>query len=260
MARPIETLIRDLRLRRGRERRGLALAEGVRLVEEALAAGVTIRGAAVSPHLEASARGGALKAALTHAAVALTQLDDRTLAELAHTEQPQGVIAVIEPPRWNWEHLHAVPEAVVVALDGVQDPGNVGTILRTAHALGAAGMVALKGTAELHNPKVIRGSMGALFRLPAFSATVDEFLGWLADHGVESWVADLSGTPLSKQSIRPSDHPPICLILGNEGAGVSPALAGRARRRIAIPLATGTESLNVAVAAGILLYEVLRER
>jgi TrmH family RNA methyltransferase len=260
MASKLETLIRDLRLRRGRERRGLALAEGVRLVEEALAAGVTIRSAAVSPHLVASPRGGALKAALARKAVPLTELDDRALATLADTEHPQGVIAVIEPPRWGWDQLRPAPAAAVVALDGVQDPGNVGTILRTAHGLGAAGVVALKGTAELHNPKVIRGSMGALFRLPAFSATEDELLKWLADNGVESWVAATDGTPVGALPARPRARQSICLIVGNEGAGVSPALAARAARRVAIPLAAGAESLNVAVAAGILLYEVQRER
>lgn len=256
----LETLIRDLRLRRGRERRGLALAEGVRLVEEALAAGIPIRSAAVSPHLEASARGGALKAALARSAVPLTELGDRALAELADTEHPQGIIAVVEPPRWSWEHLRVGPGTVIAALDGVQDPGNVGTILRTAHGLGAAGVVALKGTAELHNPKVIRGSMGALFRQPAFSASEEQLLEWMTGHGVEAWVAAVDGTPLGELSIGSSARAPICVIVGNEGAGVSPALAERAARRVAIRLAPGTESLNVAVAAGILLYEVLRER
>ena len=260
MAGKLETLIRDLRLRRGRERRGLALAEGVRLVEEAVAAGVAIRSAAVSPHLEGSARGQALKASLAARGVPLTELEDRTLADLADTEHPQGVIAVIEPPVWGWAQLRVVPGDVVVALDAVQDPGNVGTILRTAHGLGAAGVIALKGTAELHNPKVLRGSMGALFRLPAFTATEAELLSWLADRGVQSWVAASDGVPIGERPVRPSPHPPICLVLGNEGAGVSPALADQASMRVAIPLAAGAESLNVAVAAGILLYEVLRER
>jgi RNA methyltransferase, TrmH family len=260
MAGKLETVIRDLQLRRGRERRGLALAEGVRLVEEALAAGVGIRAAAVSPHLEGSRRGTALKEALARARVPLTAMDDRALAALADTDHPQGVIAVIEPPRWGWEHLRGDTGSVVVALDAVQDPGNVGTILRTAHGLGAAGVVALKGTAELHNPKVIRGSMGALFRLPVVSGCEAELLGWAAQHGAQLWVSDAAGTPLGRIALRPAAAPPLCLIVGNEGAGVSQALAARAAQRVAIPLRAGAESLNVAVAAGIILYEVLRER
>jgi TrmH family RNA methyltransferase len=255
MAGSLQTLIRDLRLRRGRERRGLALAEGVRLVEEALAARIRVRGAAAAPALEGTARGRALKEALEHAGVQLVALSDRELAELADTEHPQGVIAVLEPRRWSWADVAVRPGAALLVLDGVQDPGNVGTILRTTLALGGAGVIALKGTAELHNPKVMRGSMGALFRLPAFSAREDELLQWLADEQVELWVADSSGQPIRSLA---ASRPPIALAVGNEGAGVSAELAARAARRVGVPLAPGSESLNVAVAAGILLYEVTR--
>ena len=159
-------MIRDLKRRSGRERRGLALAEGVRLVEEALAAGVPIRGAVVSPALEATRRGEALKGALVAAGVKLETVDDRALGELADTEHPQGVVAVIEPREWFLDDIALEPRSAVLVLDAVQDPGNVGTMLRTALALGAAGVVALPGTADLSNPKVIRGSMGALLPAP----------------------------------------------------------------------------------------------
>lgn len=252
----VETLIRDLRLRRGRERRGLALAEGVRLVEEALAARVAVRHAAVSLALETTARGVALKAALAAAGVPLAPMDDRALAELADTEHPQGVIAVIEPPTWQLEGLTPRAGEVVVVLDGVQDPGNVGAIARTALGLGARGLIALKGTAELTNPKVLRGSMGALFRLPAVSTTDEACLAWAARVGAALWVTDSAGEPPGS----PRLTAPVALVLGNEGAGIRPALERVATRRLAIPLSAGVESLNVAVAAGILLYEVLRDR
>ena len=161
------TTIRDLARRRGRERRGLALAEGVRLVEEALAADVPVRGAAVSPALEATPRGAALKAALAARAVPLLEVSPAELDGLADTEHPQGVVAVVEPRQWSLGDVPSSPGSIVVVLDAVQDPGNVGTVLRTALGLGADGVVALKGTAELTNPKVLRGSMGAAFRLPA---------------------------------------------------------------------------------------------
>jgi RNA methyltransferase, TrmH family len=252
----LQTTIRDLHLRRGRERRGLALAEGVRLLEEALAAGVPVRGAAVSPALEATTRGQALKAALEHAGVRLESVTDQELGALADTETPQGVVAVIEPPKWDWSDLAPSTKAPVLVLAGVQDPGNVGTILRTALGLGAAGVVALKGTAELHNPKVVRGSMGALFRLPAIAADDRALLEWARERGVELWVAEADGAPLASGA-RPSSS--VALVLGNEGAGVPPALAAEARRRVAIRLAPGVESLNVATAAAILLYEVTRD-
>lgn len=253
------TTIRDLHRRRGRERRGLALAEGVRLVEEALAARIPIRGAAVAPGLEGTPRGTALKSALERAGVRVETVSDAELEDLADTDQPQGVVAVIEPRAWRLEDLTPDPGRPVVVLDGVQDPGNVGTILRTTLGLGGAGVVALKGTADLHNAKVVRGSMGALFRLPAVVADVTEYLAWAKASSVETWVTAADGEPLRRPGEARGPRPRVALVLGNEGAGVGAALSAAAQRRVAIPLAPGAESLNVAVAAGILLYEVARD-
>jgi RNA methyltransferase, TrmH family len=251
----LESLIRDLHRRRGRERRGLALAEGVRLVEEALAARVPIRGAAVSPTLEATARGQALLAALAAAGVPLERVDDDALAKLADTEQPQGVVAVVVPPAWSLEQVAPTGADVVVVLDAVQDPGNVGTILRTAHALGAAAVVALPGTAELTSPKTLRAAMGAFFRFPCISTGTEAFLDWASAVGAETWVTDAAGTPIAST---PRSGHPLALVLGNEGAGVGEAVRARAARQVAVPLRPGAESLNVAIAAAILLYEVRR--
>lgn len=256
MAEPVVTMIRDLKRRKGRERRGLAIAEGVRLVEEALEARVPFRAAAVAPALEATSRGQALKVRLGQYGVTVTSLTDRQLADLADTEHPQGVIAVVEPPPWSLEALTPGSNDVVLILDGIQDPGNVGTMLRTAHGLGAAGVVALKGTADLTNPKVLRGSMGSYFRLPAVAADDTELEQWLARHKVALWAATMDGAPL--RTWRPAG--PVALVVGNEGAGIRPELLARAAGRVGIPLRAGAESLNVAVAAGILLFEVLDGR
>jgi len=258
MGSSLQTTIRDLGRRRGRERRGLALAEGVRLLEEALASGIVVRGAAVSPALEGTARGKALKEALAAKGVPLAPVSVAELDELADTKHPQGVVAVIEPKRWTLADVPTGAGAVVLVFDAVQDPGNVGTMLRTALGLGASGAVALSGTAELNNPKVLRGSMGAAFRLPAVAAETGTFLEWTKERAMELWVATAQGEPVRR--VRPrSSRPPIALVLGNEGAGVRSELAEGARHRISIPLASGAESLNVAVAAGILLYEVTRD-
>ena len=257
MTSPLRTMIRDLHRRRGRERRGLALAEGVRLVEEALAAELPLRGAVISPALEATTRGRALKTALEQRAVRIEPVSETELAALADTEHPQGVVAVVEPRRWTLADIAVEPGRPVLALDAVQDPGNVGTILRSALGLGAAGVVALKGTAELTSPKVVRGSMGALFRLPAVAEDSERFLDWTREGGVELWVADADGEPLEPGGARSSAHR-VGLVLGNEGAGVSQALQAAAKRRVAIRLTAGAESLNVAIAAAILLREVAR--
>jgi TrmH family RNA methyltransferase len=258
MSSSLQTLIRDLHRRRGRERRGLALAEGVRLVEEALASGVPIRGAVASPALESTTRGKALKATLLDGGVTVDPMTDPDLEELADTEHPQGIIAVIEPKRWTLSDLRMNPGATILVLDGVQDPGNVGTMLRTALGLGAAGLIALKGTADLSNSKVIRGAMGASFRLPAVTAAPDEFVAWARLQRAQIWVADATGDPGDRRQAQRGDRPAVALVVGNEGAGVGPTVGAASDRRIAIPLARGVESLNVAVAAGILLYEVTR--
>jgi len=140
----------------------------------------------------------------------------------------------------------------VLVLDGVQDPGNVGTMIRTALGLGAAGVVALKGTAELTSPKVLRATMGAIFRLPCVPSDDEAFLPWAAGHRLGLWLAEAGGTPVRQW--RPAR--PLALVMGNEGAGVREALATAAAGRVGIPLQPGSESLNVAVAAGILLSEV----
>jgi TrmH family RNA methyltransferase len=183
---------------------------------------------------------------------------DAELEALADTEHPQGVVAVLQPPHWRLEDIAPAPERPVLVLDGVQDPGNVGTILRTALGLGGAGVVALKGTADLYNAKVLRGSMGALFRLPAVMTDAADWLAWAAGAGVEIWVTAADGEPLGRRATSTRTRAPVALVLGNEGAGVGSALSDVAHRRVAIPLERGVESLNVAVAAGIRLYEVAR--
>lgn len=257
MAKALITTIRDLQRRKGRERKGLALAEGVRLVEEALRAQIPIRGVVTAPALQATPRGRALEAELRSRGVPLEAVEEEELASVADTEHPQGIVSVIEPPSFTLPDFPVKAGSVVLVLDGVQDPGNVGTMARTAFSLGASGLVALKGSADLTNSKVLRASMGALFHLPAVAIDDAEFLAWLKTSGTHLVVADASGPDIATLSRDASR--PMALAVGNEGAGVRPELAGAADSRVGIPLRAGAESLNVAVAAGILLYEVTRE-
>jgi TrmH family RNA methyltransferase len=254
MTSQLVTTVRNLQQRKGRRRRGLTVAEGVRLVEEALAAGIPVRGAIVSQDFGANARGAALLADLAGRAIPIEETTDRVFRELAATDTPQGVLAVVEPPAWTLADLTPGRGAPVLVLDAVQDPGNVGTMLRTAFALGAAGTVLLKGSAEVGNPKVVRGAMGATFRLPIVAADVDEFCAWVRRERLPVWVAAAEGTALERATVPER----LVLVVGNEGAGVRPAIRELAQQHIAIPLARGAESLNAAVAAGILLHEIRR--
>src|SRR5256886_13509315 len=259
----LQSTIRDLQRRKARGRRGLALIEGVRLVEEALAAGVAFKGALVAPDLARTARGTALVAELQGHAVAVEAVGARVFAQLADTETPQGIIAVIEPRRWNASEFVPPPGAVALVIDGVQDPGNVGTLIRRAHATGAAGTMVLPGTADPTSPKALRAAMGATFRRPVVSLDDAGFIAWARKHAVTLWAAAADGTP-PHHAAGTGDggrgRGPIAVIVGNEGAGIRPQLNAVAAQRVAIPLAQGAESLNVAVAAGILLYEVTRGR
>ncbi len=254
MGQAMVTLARDLHRRRGRERRGLTLAEGIRLVEEALAAAVPIRGAVGTAALEATPRGAALATSIRARGVSLETVDEATFASVSDTEHPQGIVAIVACPSWTLADLCWRDGSTMLLLDGVQDPGNAGTILRTAFALGADGVVALPGTVDLSNPKVMRGAMGASFRLPHVAADRDSCLAWIEGGGAELWVADAAGTPVPR-----GDRPPrLALAVGNEGAGGGAILRHHAARTVAIPLRAGAESLNVAVATALLLHEVTR--
>src|SRR2546425_210793 len=264
----LQSTIRDLQRRKARGRRGLALIEGVRLVEEALAAGLTFRGALVAPDLARTTRGRELVVELERHAVPLEAGSARILASVADTEAPQGIVAVVEPRAWVADDIPLVGErTTALVIDGVQDPGNVGTLIRTAHALGAAGTVVLRGTADPTSPKALRAAMGATFRHPVVSLDDDGFIAWARKHGVTLWASAADGVPLHRALERGRGKGgtgrvdgPIAVIVGNEGAGIRPQLNAVAAQRVAIPLAQGAESLNVAVAAGILLYEVTRGR
>ncbi len=224
-------------------------------MEEVLATGTPIRAVLASAGLEATSRGLALKAALSEAGHVPVPATDDELARLSTTQHPQGIIAVVASPAQTLERIPGGPDIVVVVLDGIQDPGNVGTIVRTAQAFGAAGIVALPGTAEFANPKTLRASMGACFRMPLAAAAEPAVAAWLSQHRVPVVTASREGEPFDPTTLAR----PLALVLGNEGMGARSEL-GRAGRRVAIPMAPGVESLNVAVAAGILLHGVARER
>jgi TrmH family RNA methyltransferase len=254
----LQSTVRDLQRRKARGRRGLAVVEGVRLVEEALAAGLEFKGALVAPELARTTRGQALATELASHAVPVEEVGSRIFSELAGTETPQGILAIVQPRVWA---LTDVTTGPILVVDGVQDPGNVGTLIRTAHALGAAASLLLRGSADPMNPKALRAAMGATFRHPVVQLDDSPFITWARERDVILWAAAADGVSLPRAlETRRTKNDLIAVMVGNEGAGIRPHLNEIAAQRVAIPLAGGAESLNVAVAAGILLYEVLRGR
>jgi len=246
------TVARDLGRRKAREKQALFLAEGVRSVEELLRSGLKVRGALVAPQLASAPRGQALRIALDQSNVEIAEVDEKDFRSAAATESPQGVIAIGEVPPRSLDTLEFGEMCRILILDGLQDPGNAGTILRTAAALGATATVALPGTVDLWNPKVIRSSMGAQFVHPALHASLEEVIAFLGSREIEMWATDASGEPLERATAPKR----LAIAFGNEGAGLSPGLRARARRTVSLPISSSVESLNVAVAAGIILYEL----
>jgi RNA methyltransferase, TrmH family len=238
-----------LRSRKNREVGGHFLAEGVRLVEDLLASPLTIRWALASSSLVDDSRGAAIVHAMESLGIPVREVDEREFARLADTDTPQGVLAVAETPRHKLDHL-ATAEVILV-LDAVQDPGNFGTLVRSAEALGAGGVIALPGTVDPWNAKSVRAAAGSSFRQLLVNAEWAEAEQWLRDHQFQILAAEMGGEAIE----RPTR---AALIVGNEGAGISEQVRARVDKVVGIPLRGRAESLNVAAAAAILLYELTR--
>jgi RNA methyltransferase, TrmH family len=222
---------------------GYAVAEGFHLLDEALASGREI-GAVIVAESAFEKRDFTRMRAVA--------VRDSVFNTLASTETTQGVIALVRPPEWTIDQLlRGTP--LVVILDGIQDPGNAGAIVRAAEAFGATGAAFLKGTVSPFNPKTLRASAGSIFRLPVVAAA-DERLFF--DQCSLNLYAAL---PRAAKSIADADFSgPSAIVIGGEGRGVSTKIAERATG-VKIPT-SGVESLNAAVAAGVLLYEARRQR
>jgi TrmH family RNA methyltransferase len=227
----------------------------VRAVEELLASNLNIRGVLIAPQLEGAQRGAQLKERIASGTVETTQVTELEFRSAAETESPQGVLAIAEIPNHSLEQMSGRETLRLLVLDGVQDPGNAGTIVRTGAALGADALVTLPGTVDPWNAKVVRSAMGALFHHPVIHSTVDDLSAFMNREGGEIWGADAAGDEID--GLRAPQR--VALVVGNEGAGLSSTMRERVKRLVSLPISSGVESLNVAVAAGILLYQ-LRNR
>lgn len=246
------TLARDLRRRKSRERQSLFVVEGVRAVEELLKSPLSVRGILSGPQLADAPRGRVLIDSMAASEVEHSIVSEAEFRSAAETESPQGVLAIAEIPGRSLGELSGASALRLVVLDAVQDPGNVGTIVRTAAALGADATVALPGTVDLWNAKVVRSAMGAHFHHSAFHVTAEQLFAFLEAESIPLWAADSSGTPA--QGMAPPDR--LALAVGNEGGGLSSSVRERASAIVSLPIAATVESLNVAVATGILLYQL----
>jgi RNA methyltransferase, TrmH family len=251
-------LLKDVRraiARGGLTRDGLAVAETFHLLEEALRSDCDVRMVLAAESVRSTAEAHVRK---LHG-IRVTIVPDPLFQAMSGTEAAQGVMALVQPPSWTLDQLFR-KQALVVVLDGLQDPGNAGTIVRAAEAFGATGVLFLKGSVSPHNPKTLRASAGSLFRMPYLSG-LDPALARAAlqQHRVTLYAGVPARAGTATRSVADTDLTAACgLIIGNEAHGVGGELRAAALD-ISIPT-VGVESLNAAVAAGILLYEARRQR
>ena len=241
---------KQLKQKKYRDQHGLFLLEGVRLVEEALATPYTDTVFFTSRLLEAP-RGRELLAQADKKKVSTFLCSDEVFSELIETVQSQGVVAVACKPTWP-----LFCSGLMLVADGVSDPGNMGTLLRTGLAAGCRGLLVMEGSVDLYNPKVLRSSMGAIFHLPHWMLTRDEALTLIQRQQSTLVIADLTDSEVHWDVRYPQN---IAVVIGNEAHGVHPRFRDAADLRVQIPLLGSVESLNASVAAGILLYEIQRQ-
>jgi TrmH family RNA methyltransferase len=239
-------LLRLLRQRSHREAEGLFVAEGVRVVEELLRSSLDLRFAVIAPGLSETERGRQLSVELA-ARTTVHTTSDVELRQLADTETPQGVLVCAVIPQSS---LPTAAPATALVLDGIQDPGNVGTLLRSAVAFGAGIVISLPGTVDVWNGKTVRAAAGTSFHVPIVTATASQLRSWCDGAGVSLWGAAAEGSVLDAAE-RPAR---VALVLGNEGAGLREDARAVLDRTVALRMSGRAESLNAAVAGGILLY------
>jgi RNA methyltransferase, TrmH family len=235
----------------------LALVEGTRLLNDALDAGVKIREGAVSPRVLETPRGRELLQTLAAKGTVVRVLEDRLLATISEVETSQGFLALAERPSFTSAQLFRGTPLILVAV-GIQNPGNLGGLLRTAEAAGATGAILIEGTADPFSWKALRGSMGSAFRLPHLGdLSIRSALALLKAQGISTVAAYATASVRYDEA---NFREPTAFLFGNEGSGLPQEIMQAADQRVGIAMQGGVESLNVGVAAGILLFEAARQR
>lgn len=245
----------SLKQKKYRDKEGLFLAEGVRIIEDIVSVGGKIRTVfydveAVTPRIEKLF--GKLDGAVRRVAVT-----PAVYRKIQSTEESQGIIAVVEQKKWSLADI-AQGKVHLAVLDRVQDPGNIGTIIRTAEAAGWNGVLVLTGSADIYSPKVVRSTMGTMLHLPVVRGlSEDDLRGFLRARDIRLYATSVER---SKTYDTCDFTQSVAVVFGNEGAGVSQTLLTCADERIHIPIFGRVESLNVAAAAAVICFEGARQK
>jgi TrmH family RNA methyltransferase len=254
---PAIKAIRALSSRKQRDSSGRFFVDGLHLVAAATQQQAEIESCVVAPELLTSAFGRELARSLAHSGAPTLEVTADVFRSLAAKDHAQGIGIVA---RQRWQDLARVrPEAgqCWVALDTVQYPGNLGTILRTCDAVGGAGVILLGSTTDPYDPAAVRASMGAIFSQRLARASFDELTAWCRRHSV-AVVGTSPSAQLDYQAV--AYQPPLVLLMGSEPRGLSREQQALCDLTVNIPMVGHSDSLNLAVATGIMLYEVFNQR
>ncbi|MEJ2291514.1 MAG: RNA methyltransferase [Deinococcales bacterium] len=258
---PLVKSVAALRTRRERDRTGTTLVEGLRETERASAAGLRVVRLLLAEELwpagtETAAEALCRTPALETAEVVMLSAD--AFDRISLRQHPDGVAAVVVSPARDLEHLVLPNDPLVLVLDGIEKPGNVGALLRTADAAGVDGVVVTGDGTDLGNPNVVRASMGSVFALPVAAASTDEARTWLQTTGLRL----VATTPHARSAHWEADYRgSVAVALGSEHAGLDASWLAAADERVRIPMrARAADSLNVSVAGAVVLFEAMRQR
>ncbi|MCX7922491.1 MAG: 23S rRNA (guanosine(2251)-2'-O)-methyltransferase RlmB [Clostridia bacterium] len=254
---PLIKEIKSLKEKKHREAKKLFFIEGIRFVEEALKAETDIERIIVSETFSQSKGGIEVLSQASKKNYEVYEVPDKLFNEISDTDSPQGILAVIKIKRNRLDDLFD-NNSFIVILDSIQDPGNMGTIIRTADAAGAAGVIISRGCVDLYNPKVLRSTMGSIFHIPFYlSDNLIESIATIKSRGIKTYAAHLKGTANYYEVDIDSCS---AIIVGNEANGISDEVANSADLLVKIPMPGRAESLNASVAASLLIYEAVRRR
>lgn len=255
---PVIKEIKALKEKKHRDQKGLYFIEGIRFIEEAIKEKESITKVLVSEKITEVKGGSDILKQLKDANYRnIYTVPNKLYLEVTDTENPQGILAVMSKKTVSIESVYDNKNFFVV-LDSIQDPGNMGTIIRTADAAGATAVIVSKGCVDVYNPKVLRSTMGSIFHIPiCYCDNIIEALQRLKDKGIILCAAHLNG---NKSYFDLNYKENIAIIIGNEANGISDSVAAISDELVKIPMEGKSESLNASIAAGLMIYEVVRCR
>lgn len=246
-----------LRNRRARDDQGVFIAEGYRAISRALEKSVIPKEVYFSPECFLGENEEKLLKQLSDSGTKLFQLQKHAFEKVSYRDRPEGLLAIIEQWKNNFEDLKLSPVPFLLIVESIEKPGNLGTILRSADAAGVDAVICCDSVTDLYNPNVVRSSTGVLFSMPTVTTSTQETISWLRQKGIQS----VATTPHTDNFYTEVDFKgPVAIVMGSEQFGLSETWLDACDSKAKIPMAGQADSLNVAMASLITLFEAVRQR